>query len=279
MGDRPGAPGRSPRQEATRVKTYAPKPEHIERRWYVVDASGQVLGRLASEVAALLRGKHKPIFAPHMDTGDHVIVINADKVTLTGGKESKKVAYRHSGYPGGIRATRYDELLATRPVYAVEKAVKGMLPKNRLGRSMVRKLHVVAGADHPHGSQQPVDYTMGKPPAWEGLPQPLKSRHVTKPTPRRKAAGTDAGVDVPEESPATESAATAPATRKTTAKKPAAKASTAKKTTAKKATAKKTTAKASTAKRSSAKKAAAGKTTAKKTTAKKTTARKSSKED
>jgi large subunit ribosomal protein L13 len=271
MGHRPGVPGRSPRQEATRVKTYAPKPEHIERRWYVVDASGQVLGRVASEVAALLRGKHKPIFAPHMDTGDHVIVINADKVTLTGGKETKKVAYRHSGYPGGIRATRYDELLATRPVYAVEKAVKGMLPKNRLGRSMVRKLHVVAGADHPHGSQQPVAYTIGQPPAWQGLPQPLKSRHLTTPTTRRATATQDAATGVPATE---EGAATKTTPEKTAAMKPTAAADGAKKTTAKKTTAKKTTAKKTTAKKTTAKKTTAKKTTAKKTTAKKTTAKK-----
>ena len=166
------------------MKTYSPKPEHIERRWYVIDASDKVLGRVASEAAALLRGKHKPIFAPHMDTGDHVIIVNADKVVLTGGKEKKKFAYRHSGYPGGITATRYDELMSTRPVFAVEKAIRGMLPKNRLGRSMIRKLHVVGGAEHPHAAQQPIDHTLGRPPAWEGLPSPkpvteLKTRHLT----------------------------------------------------------------------------------------------------
>ena len=152
------------------MKTYSPKPEHIERRWYVIDASGKVLGRVASEAAALLRGKHKPIFAPHMDTGDHVIIVNADKVELTGGKELKKFAYRHSGYPGGITATRYDDLMRNRPVFAVEKAIRGMLPKNRLGRSMIRKLHVVPGPEHPHTAQQPVAYTLGEPPMWEGLP-------------------------------------------------------------------------------------------------------------
>jgi large subunit ribosomal protein L13 len=272
MGHRPGVPGRSPRQEAALVKTYAPKPEHIERRWYVVDASGQVLGRLASEVAALLRGKHKPIYAPHMDTGDHVIVINADKVTLTGGKETKKVAYRHSGYPGGIRATRYDELLATRPVYAVEKAIKGMLPKNRLGRSMFGKLHVIAGADHPHASQQPVDYTFGQPPAWQGLPHPLKSRHVTKPTPPRTSA-------LKEEVPAAAdevTSTTATATKKPTAKKSAAKKTTSKKSVAKKSV-KKTTAKKTTAKKTTAKTSTAKKPTAKKPTRAKTT--RASKED
>jgi len=140
------------------MKTYSPKPEHIVRRWYVIDASGLVLGRLASEVAAILRGKHKPIFAPHMDVGDNVIVVNASQIELTGGKESKKISYRHSGYPGGIKGTRYDTLLADRPAFVIEKAVRGMLPKNSLGRSMIKKLHVVAGSEHPHQAQQPVPY-------------------------------------------------------------------------------------------------------------------------
>ena len=140
------------------MKTYSPKPEHIERRWYVIDASDQVLGRIASEAAALLRGKHKPIFAPHMDCGDHVIIVNADKVVLTGGKEMKKVAYRHSGYPGGLRAVGYEELLTKRPDRAVELAVRGMLPHNRLGRQLIKKLKVYAGAEHPHGAQQPVPF-------------------------------------------------------------------------------------------------------------------------
>ena len=152
------------------MKTYSPKPEHIERSWYVMDASGQVLGRLASEVATLLRGKHKPIFAPHMDTGDHVVVINADKVELSGNKAQDKVAYRHSGYPGGITGIRYADLLATRPVAAVEKAVRGMLPKNRLGRQQIKKLHVVAGAEHPHAAQMPVELAVGQRPTWSGLP-------------------------------------------------------------------------------------------------------------
>jgi large subunit ribosomal protein L13 len=152
------------------MKTYSPKPADIERRWYVVDASGHVLGRLASEVAAVLRGKHKPIFAPHMDTGDHVIVINADKIELTGDKARKKFAYRHSGFPGGIKAIRYDELLAERPVAAIEKAVRGMLPHNRLGRQIIKKLHVVAGPEHPHAAQKPVTLSVGERPVWEGFP-------------------------------------------------------------------------------------------------------------
>src|SRR6266516_4380544 len=127
------------------MKTFSPKPRDIERRWYVIDADGVVLGRLASEVAKLLRGKHKPIFAPHMDTGDHVIVINARGVVLTGTKEGSKVYYRHSGYPGGLRAVTYTRLLQDRPALAVEKAIRGMLPKNRLGRQMFRKLSVYEG--------------------------------------------------------------------------------------------------------------------------------------
>jgi large subunit ribosomal protein L13 len=231
------------------LKTYSPKPEHIERRWYVVDASDKVLGRLASEVAALLRGKHKPIFAPHMDTGDHVIIINADKVAVTGGKEFKKVAYRHSGYPGGITGVRYDELLATRPIFAVEKAVRGMLPKNRLGRSMINKLHVMAGPEHPHAAQRPENYTLGQiPPMWGGLPEPkmreLKTKHVTTEEPAAE----------PEAAP--KPAAKKPATKKPTAKtkKPTAKKSTAKKSSAKKSTAAK---KPATKKPAAAKKPAA----------------------
>jgi len=219
------------------MKTYSPKPDHIERSWYVVDASDMVLGRLSSEVAALLRGKHKPIFAPHMDCGDHVIVINADKVTLTGGKEHKKLAHRHSGYPGGITSTRYGDLMADKPVFVVEKAVRGMLPKNRLGRAMIKKLHVVAGPEHPHAAQQPVPYTLGEPPAWEGLPgsktlapRPAKSETAPEPT-------------APAEKPAAEGPAAKRTTAKSTTKKPDAKKSAAKKSTAKKSTAKKSTAK------------------------------------
>lgn len=224
------------------MKTYSPKPEHIERHWYVVDASEQVLGRLASEVAALLRGKHKPIFAPHMDTGDHVIVVNADKVVLTGGKEMKKMAYRHSGYPGGITGTRYDKLLLEKPVFAVEKAIKGMLPKTRLGRAMVGKLHVLAGPEHPHAPQKPVAYTLGKPPKWEGLPEP-------KVRPRPEAAGERAAAKTGT-GPAKKPTLRKPTAKKTTAKKPTARKPTAKKPTARKPAAK------STAKKSTAKKAA-----------------------
>jgi large subunit ribosomal protein L13 len=143
------------------VRTYSPKPEDIQRVWHVVDADGLVLGRLASEVARVLRGKHKPIFAPHMDTGDHVIVVNVANVVLTSDKASKKIAYRHSGYPGGLKQQTYTVLLATKPEEAVRKAVKGMLPKGTLGRQMLKKLKVYSGPTHPHSAQspQPLDLT------------------------------------------------------------------------------------------------------------------------
>ena len=142
--------------ERRAVRTFSPTPSDIERRWHVVDADGMVLGRLATEVARVLRGKHKPIFAPHMDTGDFVIVVNADKVVLTAGKIDKKVAYRHTGYPGGLRTTKYSDLMEKKPEEAVRKAIKGMLPKTALGRSMLRKLKVYAGPTHPHFAQAPV---------------------------------------------------------------------------------------------------------------------------
>ncbi len=137
------------------MRTYTPKPGDVERHWHVIDATDVVLGRLATQTATLLRGKHKPVFAPHVDTGDFVVIINADKVALTGNKREQKLAYRHSGYPGGLRATGYAQLLDERPEKAVEKAVRGMLPKNSLGRQMLRKLKVYAGPEHPHGAQQP----------------------------------------------------------------------------------------------------------------------------
>ncbi|MFN8077749.1 MAG: 50S ribosomal protein L13 [Kineosporiaceae bacterium] len=137
------------------MRTYTPKPGEIERRWHVIDATDVVLGRLASQVAVLLRGKHKPTFAPHVDTGDFVVIINADKVALTGNKREQKKAYRHSGYPGGLRAVGYTELLDNNPERAVEKAVRGMLPKNTLGRAQLSKLKVYRGAEHPHAAQQP----------------------------------------------------------------------------------------------------------------------------
>jgi len=140
------------------VRTYSPKPADVQRQWYVIDATDVVLGRLASQVATLLRGKHKPIFAPHVDTGDFVIVVNADKVVLTGNKLQQKRAYRHSGYPGGLRSIPYSELMEKRPARVIEKAVKGMLPKNSLGRKMAKKLKVYAGPDHPHQAQKPIPF-------------------------------------------------------------------------------------------------------------------------
>jgi large subunit ribosomal protein L13 len=140
------------------VRTFSPKDRDITRQWHVVDASDVVLGRLASHVAVLLRGKHKPVFAPHVDTGDFVIVVNAAKVALSGSKLENKRAYRHSGYPGGLRSVSYASLMASHPERVVEKAVRGMLPKNALGRKTLRKLKVYAGPDHPHQAQQPRPY-------------------------------------------------------------------------------------------------------------------------
>jgi large subunit ribosomal protein L13 len=140
------------------VRTYTPKPADVQRQWYVIDATDVVLGRLASQVAQLLRGKHKPIYAPHLDTGDFVVIVNADKVALSGNKLDQKRAYRHSGYPGGLRSVSYADLLAKHPERAVEKAIKGMLPKNSLGRKMFGKVKVYAGPDHPHQAQKPVPF-------------------------------------------------------------------------------------------------------------------------
>jgi len=142
------------------VRTYTPKPGEITREWFVIDATDVVLGRLASQAATLLRGKHKPVFAPHVDTGDFVIVINADKVALTGSKLQQKKDYRHSGYPGGLRATSYADLLENNPRRAIEKAVWGMLPHNKIGRQQITKLKVYAGPDHPHAAQKPQPYTI-----------------------------------------------------------------------------------------------------------------------
>ena len=136
-------------------KTYSPKPGYIERAWFVVDASDLPLGRLASEIATRLRGKHKPTYAPHMDGGDFIIVVNAEKVAVTSDKSQSKIYYRHSGYPGGIKAETFDSLRERRPEAIIERAVRGMLPKTRLGRQMGRKLKVYAGPDHPHAAQKP----------------------------------------------------------------------------------------------------------------------------
>ena len=137
------------------MPTFTPKPADITRAWHVVDADGLVLGRVATQVATLLRGKHKPTYAPHVDGGDFVIVINAEKIALTGNKRENKLAYRHSGYPGGLRAVAYSDLLEKHPERAIEKAVRGMLPKSSLARQQLTKLKVYAGAEHPHAAQQP----------------------------------------------------------------------------------------------------------------------------
>ncbi|MGM7668930.1 50S ribosomal protein L13 [Microbacterium sp. A93] len=142
------------------TRTYTPKAGEIQRDWVIIDANDVVLGRLASHAAALLRGKHKPTFTNHLDSGDFVIIVNADKVALTGQKLQKKMAYRHSGYPGGLKKVSYEELLEKNPIRAVEKAIRGMLPKNSLGRAQLTKLKVYVGAEHPHAAQQPTTYTL-----------------------------------------------------------------------------------------------------------------------
>ena len=141
------------------TRTYSPKASDVQHDWIVIDATDVVLGRLASHAAAMLRCKHKPTFVPHMDMGDFVIIVNAEKVALTGQKLAKKVAYRHSGYPGGLKAVGYAEMLDRFPVRTVEKAIRGMLPKNSLGRAQIKKLKVYAGPTHPHAAQQPTPYT------------------------------------------------------------------------------------------------------------------------
>jgi large subunit ribosomal protein L13 len=140
------------------VRTFSPKAADIQQKWHVIDASDVILGRLATQAATLLRGKHKPIFAPHVDTGDFVIIVNASKVALSGNKLTDKLAYRHSGYPGGLRSIAYGDLMATNPEKAVIKAVRGMLPKNTLGRQQLSKLKVYAGPEHPHKAQMPVPF-------------------------------------------------------------------------------------------------------------------------
>ena len=186
------------------MPTYSPKASEIQRAWYVVDAEGLVLGRLATEVARILRGKHKPIFAPHIDTGDHVIIVNADKVVLTSGKAEKKMVYRHSGYPGGLKSQTYADLLDRKPDEAVRRTIRGMLPKNRLGRQMLKKLKVYAGPTHPHAAQQP---------------QPLEHRRTPA---ARRAYGAPARVEAaqpdhrPPQARPSPGSASAPATGKIT---------------------------------------------------------------
>jgi large subunit ribosomal protein L13 len=202
------------------MKTFTPKPDHIERRWYVVDADGAVLGRLATHVASVLKGKHKPIYAPHMDTGDHVIVLNASKVRLTGAKLEDKMWHRHSGYPGGLSSLPYDRLMSTRPDRAVEKAIKGMLPKTRLGRAMGRKLIVYSGGEHHQSAQRPETLSVGEIPKWTGLPAP-------KPKPEPKPKAERPKGRAARAAPAKRAGKKAPAKRAATGK-PAAKRSAAK---------------------------------------------------
>jgi large subunit ribosomal protein L13 len=142
------------------MKTVHVRNEDVEKKWYLFDAEGQVLGRLASEIAHVLRGKHKPIFSPHVDTGDFVVVVNAEKVKLTGNKREQKVYYHHTGYPGGIKSTTIEKLLAAKPDEVIKKAVRGMLPKNRLGRRVFKKLKVYVGPEHPHEAQKVERYSM-----------------------------------------------------------------------------------------------------------------------
>lgn len=144
------------------MKTYFATNEQTEHKWYLIDASGQVLGRLATQIAMYLRGKHKPEYTPHVDTGDYVVVINAAEIKVTGNKEQEKVYYRHSGYPGGLKEMTFEKLHAKDPTRIIELALKGMLPKNPLGRAMLRKLKVYADAEHPHTAQQPIKISLEK---------------------------------------------------------------------------------------------------------------------
>lgn len=161
------------------MKTHTTKPSEITREWFVVDAEGVVLGRLASEVAKRLRGKHKPNFTPHLDNGDHIIVVNASKVVVTGNKLTDKFLHRHSGYPGGLSSIPYSKVMSTKPELAVERAVKGMLPSNKLGRAMLKKLKVYAGPQHPHASQNPKELDLKDVAAPHNLEQAHTVEEVT----------------------------------------------------------------------------------------------------
>ncbi|WP_271273511.1 50S ribosomal protein L13 [Aliamphritea hakodatensis] len=142
------------------MSTFSAKPAEVKRDWYVVDAEGKTLGRLATEIARRLRGKHKPEYTPHVDTGDYIVVVNAEKVHVTGNKRKDKTYYRHTGYPGGLRETSFEKMVETHPTRTIELAVKGMLPKGPLGRAMYTKMKVYAGAEHPHAAQQPQELTI-----------------------------------------------------------------------------------------------------------------------
>ena len=144
------------------MKTYTVKGDYTDRKWYIMDAEGQVLGRMASQIASILRGKHKPVYSPHLDLGDFVIVINAEKIRLSGKKQEQKVYYHHSGYPGGLKAVPFSKMMEKKPERILEKAVKGMLPHNKLGRKMYKKLKIYVGSEHPHKAQQPEKYELKK---------------------------------------------------------------------------------------------------------------------
>ena len=144
------------------MSTYMAKPANVERKWYVIDAENAVLGRLAAQVALMLRGKHKPTFTPHVDTGDFIIVVNTDKIVLTGKKLDQKIYYHHTGHPGGLKETKYRDLMARKSEFALKKAVRGMLPKGPLGNKMIKKLKVYAGAEHEHAAQKPEAFEMKK---------------------------------------------------------------------------------------------------------------------
>lgn len=142
------------------MKTFSAKPETVKRDWYVVDATDKTLGRISTEIASRLRGKHKPIYTPHVDTGDYIVVVNADKVRVTGNKAKDKMYHRHSGFPGGLKSMNFQDLMDQKPTKAIELAVKGMLPRNPLGRQMLTKLKVYAGSEHPHAAQQPQELSL-----------------------------------------------------------------------------------------------------------------------
>jgi large subunit ribosomal protein L13 len=201
------------------VKTFSAKPGEFVRDWFVLDADGQVLGRLATRVATVLRGKHKPVYTPHTDTGDFVIVINAEKVKLTGAKLDDKMYIRHSGYPGGLRQMPYRRLLEIHPERAIEKAVKGMLPHNTLGRSQLRKLKVYAGTKHPHASQKPMALDVSGPIPVTIERMPVREKVERKPK-RKSAPSGKAGTGAP---------AAKKSPRKATGRKPAARKSSSKK--------------------------------------------------
>ena len=201
------------------MKTYSAKPGEIERRWFVVDATDQVLGRLATRIATIIRGKHKPPFTPHLDVGDFVIVVNAEKVKLTGGKLDKKMFRRHTGYPGGLVEIPYRRLLETHPERAIEQAVRGMLPKGRLGRQLRQKLKVYKGTEHPHASQKPEPLDVWGPiPVYVGPEAPPGKR---KEKPKKTKPATEAASKA---KPARKASKRKPTAKKSKPKAPAAKA-------------------------------------------------------